>query len=64
MIRYNMKYPIKYTRPFRPVLLKKLITIFKLFNALVYRLKFLLRDLKITLKIRNNNNRLVTNSYN
>ena len=37
--------------------------ILELFNALMRRLEFLLRDLKIAMKIRNNSSRLTTNGH-
>ena len=40
--------------------MKKLILILELLDALIRRLEFLSRDLKVALKIRNNSNRLTT----
>ena len=44
--------------------MKKLILILELLNALIRRLEFLPRDLKIALKIRNNSSRLIIDNRN
>ena len=45
------------------LLLKELIVILELFDALIRHLEFLLRDLKIAMKICNNSSRLTINNH-